>query len=554
MAVKSVIEIDLDDAKFKAFSQLFNQHRKAVASLPAAWKLVNEKIDGSKKTYDKILATMVAQNVQAQLRAKIQEHADRLTTSTADRWKGLARDARSFAGSIQQTTLNILRWGSLTGIVGGLLGAGGLLGIDRLALAASAGRRSSLGLGLGYGQQQAFNANFARLVDPQSFLSSVAGAKFDITKRVGLLGAGLSQQEISGDTGQTAVALLKHLKQIADTTDPSLYAQTIESRRLPTTAEDLNRLRATSPQEFNQLVSRYGQDSRGLDLPSDLTRRWQDFTTQLDRAGRGIETTLIRGLVDLSDPLSHLSESVQKAIKALLQSPALGDFIKKFGDGIEKVAGYIGTPEFQDDVKNFAEGLGKAARAIGAFVTWVTSKVDTASNVASGVGTVGGLVGDLVTGNIDLMGHKGAKPGGPTSSENLLKIIRKLEGSGDTAVSPKGAIGRYQITRDTAETYGADPDRLKDPAYNEQVARKIISDLIKRYHGDTDEVLAAYNGGKGRGDRLQRHGDNNLGLLPRETQNYVTSGRNTPGYAPTVVEINDNTGGNVNVSVNGLKN
>jgi hypothetical protein len=33
----------------------------------------------------------------------------------------------------------------------------------------------------------------------------------------------------------------------------------------------------------------------------------------------------------------------------------------------------------------------------------------------------------------------------------------------DTVVSPKGAVGRYQIKPSTAAGYGFDPDRLYDP-------------------------------------------------------------------------------------------
>ena len=50
-------------------------------------------------------------------------------------------------------------------------------------------------------------------------------------------------------------------------------------------------------------------------------------------------------------------------------------------------------------------------------------------------------------------------------------LIRKLESSGDRAVSPKGAIGRYQIMPGTAHQYmgaGYDTSKLFDPAENER--------------------------------------------------------------------------------------
>ena len=80
-----------------------------------------------------------------------------------------------------------------------------------------------------------------------------------------------------------------------------------------------------------------------------------------------------------------------------------------------------------------------------------------------------------------------------------------------------------------------------------------MADLIKRYHGNTAEILAAYNAGPVRADKMRTSGDN-ISNLPMETQKYVTRARGMDGYAPTVVTIENNTGGNANVSINGLKN
>ena len=97
-----------------------------------------------------------------------------------------------------------------------------------------------------------------------------------------------------------------------------------------------------------------------------------------------------------------------------------------------------------------------------------------------------------------------AAPGAASPSAgalNLLDLVRKLEGSGDRAVSPKGAVGRYQITPDTARTYGGDVNQLTNPSYSEMLAGKILADLSKRYSGDTQATLVAYNAGPGVANR-----------------------------------------------------
>src|SRR5579872_1151206 len=296
MSVKSILDIEVNDGRFREFSRLYEKYQTALKSAPAAWKLVEKNIDGSRASFDKLVDQMASANIQAKLREKAQERADQLTRSSAERWQSMARNTREFAKNIGDATLSLLKWGSITGVISGLLGAGGLFGIDRLALGVAGNRRSALGRGADYGAQQAFSTNYGRLVDPDAFLSSVAGAKFDVTKRVGLIGAGLNEKDIGGDTADTAVALLRNLKRIADTTSPALYAQVLQARRLDqfASSEDLNRLRNTSPAEIARMEQRYGNARGKLDVAPDVAERWQDFVTQMSNAGKSIETTFVK--------------------------------------------------------------------------------------------------------------------------------------------------------------------------------------------------------------------------------------------------------------------
>lgn len=551
MVVK-VLSIDVRDGKFRDFLKLYERYDKALKSAPAAWAMVEKNIDGSRGSFDKMVDQMAAANVQAKLREKAQERADRLTQTTAERWKAMAASSRDFLRNVAGATGQLLKWASITGVISGLVGAGGLFGIDRLAAGAAGSRRSALGLGLGIGAQSAFEANAGRLVDPRAFLESVAGARFDVTKRVGLLGAGLSQRQIdSGDTGSTSVALLRRLKQIADTTDPALFAQVLQSRRLDQFASptDLNRLRGTSGEEFEQVIRQMTQRQGQFDLPPDVARRWQDFVTQLDNAGKGINTTLVKGLIGLEPGLAKLSDAIEKLFGALLKDGGpVERWVTQLGSALERFANYVGTEEFMDKVQTFVNGIGKIADKIGSVAGWfadsdpdlqrereernkrVQKLRDARKN---GTATAWSQLGDIFNPNA-------------ISQDQLLAMVRERERSGDSAVSPKGAVGRYQITPDTARTYGADPSRLTDPAYSEETARKILADLARRYRGNVPEILAAYNAGPGRADKYRAAGDD-ASVLPDETRRYVK------GSEGMKVVIQDATGGSVNVSANGLK-
>ncbi len=552
MAVKSILSIDVRDGQFKDFLKLYEKYESALKKAPAAWALVNKNIDGSKASFQKLVDQMAAANVQEKLREKAQERADKLTQSAAERWSAMARNTREFATNIGSATTSLLKWASITGVISGIVGAGGLFGIDRLALSAASGRRSSLGLGVGYGEQAAFGANAGRLVDPQAFLSAVAGAKFDVQKRVGLLGAGVSQRDIDGDTGQTAVALLRRLKTIADQTNPALFAQVLQGRRLDqfATPQDLNRLRSTSGGEVEQVIQQILQRGKQFELPQGVAKRWQDFTTQLDNAGKGIETVLIKGLVNLAPGLTKLSESVTRIAGVMFEKGGtLERWVTNLDGALEKFADYIGTEEFQTNVRDFVTGIGKIADAIADGLKWLGhGDPDLEASRQAQRERVGKLRQDRAEGKATALGQLGSIfSTGNITEDQLLAMVRQRERSGDAAVSPKGAVGRYQIMPGTALQYGADPSRLTDPKYSEDTARKILRDLAKRYHGNVPEVLAGYNGGPGVGDRYRSSGHDPRSL-PAETQKYVT------GSNGMVVVIENKTGADTVTSTNALKN
>lgn len=108
--------------------------------------------------------------------------------------------------------------------------------------------------------------------------------------------------------------------------------------------------------------------------------------------------------------------------------------------------------------------------------------------------------------------------------KELLPQVKMLETGDmkfpDAAISPTGAVGRYQVQPGTARQYGFDPSQLHDPVYNKMVASHILADLSRRFNGDTEAVLVAYNAGPGRAMKFIRDGRDTT-ELPYETQGYL---------------------------------
>lgn len=97
---------------------------------------------------------------------------------------------------------------------------------------------------------------------------------------------------------------------------------------------------------------------------------------------------------------------------------------------------------------------------------------------------------------------------------DLVHAVIKAESNYDQfAVSPKGALGLMQLMPETAIKYGV--VNVLDPEQNIEGGIKYLKDLIKRYNGNRNLVLSAYNAGQGAVDK-----HNGVPPYP-ETHNYL---------------------------------
>lgn len=464
MAVRSIIDIDFKDDSFKRFTAEWNKYQKALKDSPKEWAKVTDGIGKSRKEFDQLVKQQIAVQARSKLIAEAQKAAERQTRTWADRWHDMARTTTTVARNVTSITNSFLRWSLIGGAASGLLGIGGLFGLDRLAGGVAATRRSALGTGATYGERRSFGTNFGRLVDPNSFLESVAEARLDVTKRVGLIGAGLNGSQLNGTTGDVAVALLKQLKRIADQNDPAIYGQVIAARHLGqfVSATDLMRLRSTSGTEFEQLVRGYrgGRSEFGLD--EKTAKAWQDFVTQMGRASQGIENTFVKGLAPLADPLIKVSVGFEKLVQTFLQSDTLKKWIDEAGKGFETLAQYVGTPEFEKTVRDLVTGLGNVGAALARFFGWF-------AGTAAGTATKPSDMYSAPSGNAPktegdkkfngwmnyLLGKKAAVSSDPKEMEAYIRLAAAKRGiNPDVAVRVAKSEGLYRYAGDDNSSFG----------------------------------------------------------------------------------------------------
>jgi hypothetical protein len=389
MPAKAIIDIEVNDGAFKQFQDLFKKYKEQLEGSVEDWGQVSKSMTDSQTIAAAMGAAIMAQTDMLREHLKVEKETAEVEKQRLTTWQSIVSHTKNYVGDLITGTRIMSRWLGLgglgLGLGAGLLGLGGLWGLETLAGNASSGRRRAMGLGSSYGGQTAFGIDFGRAIDP-NFLESVGQARGDVSQQAGLYGLGFNQQQIvTEETSQFSVDLLRRAKQLADSTNPTMYGNIIQARGLDNlfTSEDFRRLHSMSWEEFNTQAKNYGKDTGVFNLPPNVLREWTDFQTQLSRAGTKIETVLIDGLSGLTTPLSQLSDSLSDTIKALMKSQDVKDLMVEISKGLEQFAKYVATPQFAKDVKQFAEDVGVLTKGVASALQWIAGWLGEQHNVSA---------------------------------------------------------------------------------------------------------------------------------------------------------------------------
>ena len=158
------------------------------------------------------------------------------------------------------------------------------------------------------------------------------------------------------------------------------------------------------------------------------------------------------------------------------------------------------------------------------------SAITTRSNVASKTTTTAptatmptGTGQDPIDGLIDRISARYGL------ESRLVRAVIQVESAFDPkAVSIKGAMGLMQLMPDTGRRFGVVD--FFDPAENIEGGVRYLRFLVEKFEGNLDLLLAAYNSGEGRVERL--------GRIPniKETQDYVVKVRSAYLQSPAAAD------------------
>lgn len=603
MAVKSIIDIDVDDSKFKQFYDLFEKYRKALNDSPKSWAKADSAIGVAADSTKDLTAAIVAQTAvlskQVDAYAKIRTHVREADQSMIN----FNRTAKKTFDLITGTTGSILKWGSI--FAGGasiLAGFGGFFGFESLARSQAGTLTSAMGLGVQPGQFQAANIAYQNIPGSGSILSALAAAQgtaqtYQIEGMLGLPPGSLAGKNAAEMFPIVARAMQKGLQSPAAGQYWQQYGKTLYGGFA--SDETLRALHGMTPGRLEEFLA---EGAKPTGARTEAEEKFQDFIRMLERSKTELGNSLAGPLSQLAKPLGNVVTAFGNLARTIFESPEFNKGVNEFASWIERLSKDIQTPEFRDSVQTFVSEVGKVIVGLGRLAKWLASWFgDKETSLPGGqpydVGP-GGKPGEKqynlpqpydpsgipsLPGQVPIPGTRddnifrvmpgsyrtGAGKFGAIEARygvpsGILQAIENLETGGGkgSMLSGAGAMGYFQFMPKTAQQYG-----LRNP-WNEMesadAAARFFMDLYGEFH-DTQKALAAYNAGPQRVRdaiaKASRFGGYWENYLPQETVGYLRKYQSMTGTASSMsvntgqmvsLNINNSTGGVLTASSNNL--
>ncbi len=580
MAKKPIISIDIDDAKFKSFLELFDKYTAELDKMPESWKGANSVMNAgvaaiAEQTHSIAKHLHEATNAQKQF-----THATKHGESGLKR---MANEARKLSDSVLNIGKSLLKVGGL-----GLGGIGAaLFGIDKLAGDAVATQYTARGLGITTGQERAFKLAYRRIM-PTSVLGAIAAERVSPQGMPMLaLQTGLPKSKLQNqNAAQIAPEIALHLKQV-------MQGKSLQQRELILKAygyetsgfgvSDLYRILRTKRSTILKAEQYEHEKSQQFNVTNAQTRSLWSFQRALRATSQLITTDLDRKLSTLGGPLSKLIHAIGGDASQLINAALSPSNLKAMQHGIQDFTNFLisGKAEnaflsFIHSVSNLSNTLyGASQRIEGFFVGkkhhapgWMHDAQNALQYVDKKAGAFFGgmfrartwLGGPALRDWENATSNDFRRPMTASMqamkkylpvidaaaaynhiSPFLLEAIGATESSGDpTARSTYHykkngktvtghALGLFQFTPGTAKEYGVlHPEDPESATYGAaRLLRARLDKLRKRYPNLSQNqrymmVAASYNEGLGAVEnQFDRYGKDWYAHAPKETQGYL---------------------------------
>ena len=369
MALKSIVEIDIDDTKFKEW--LATAHKLTIG--------INAPTGAPSSASDtKFNAEKEKQHKKDKMEwAEVNSYRKQEARSRKDNLEGL----KNFTSSVGSFSASLAKWslGIGTGVV-----AGAGFGYMRGARETQDEFRRSKELGVNVGQMKALQDTLAPLMDVNTTLANFAEAATSTLKNVSL--NLLSQEERLGKTpAEMMLSMIPRLK--AELTkvggNDIALQQYMEANKLTDlfSMDAIKSLKNNSNEFISSLLDLAKQNEKDLTLTDKQQEAYAKlnttFTLEIDKFTQDLK----RLTADLAPEIETLIKEFSTFAKESMHTDTFKKSIIALGDGIKGVAHYIATGKLLKALKDFENGL----KGVNNFFGWTTkSETMVGGNGGSG--------------------------------------------------------------------------------------------------------------------------------------------------------------------------
>ena len=587
MAVKSIIDIDVNDDAFKSFLKSLDKYKKTLTELPGAWSATGDAINTTRTDIISVGSAVMANTEMLAKQLSVHEKINRAVSNTDRLMINLRKSTSKVLSDLKDSAWGVLKWGSALAIGGT---ATGFFALDAMARGVRQTRQQAGALGLNPGELNAVQSVYGRFSGSSALLGNISQAQMEAGERWRLYSLGLSKNDIEGKTSaqlmQPTLEALHKWSSERQGMETGAFAYEARGRgfaHLVGGEANLRELGSHSLAEVQAAGKSFPEALERLRLGKDTASKWDDFLTSMEIATGQLKTTFVVGLQNLAEPLGKVVLAFSDLAKQIFESAG-------FKEGIDKFGKWLSSGEFQAGFEVFSKWVINVAKALpnGVFATArallgtteeehkrmieearrkdeedriANSKKPSfwdrlmtpfqnrslrdpkppisGANYVSPIGYIPPPMQGASNDNVSSAKHfaygeqylEAKRPGAFGALERqyglpagLLAQIHKQEWNPRQPVSSAGAMGPFQFIPGTAKDYGLDEKSVWDLAKSSEAAARYFQDLLVMFKGDVNKAAAGYNWGQENVKKtIDRYGDNWREHLPPETEKYLNN-------------------------------
>ncbi len=362
MAKKSIIEIDVEDSKWKAFMESFDAYEKALGDLPDAWKKIGEAMGHSGGTLSQ--TAQQAMQYLSESAGHIEEMAKGLKSATKaqaqfgqasgvsrTKLKGLTKEAKDLAHSLFGIGKTLFKIGT----VGSLAGIAGMFG---LAESAYRRQRDARGLGMSTGMVGAFRTNMQSFVNPDKMLEIGANLPYSLENIGPLALMGLNRAGMLNESPERrAFDIVNRAHELwqqgrRNQWDPMVQAL----EKLGLSYEDYRRIGVTPEGQIRSAEARTLHDARTMNIDG-TAQAFARLKIEIDRAGLQIESILVKGLAPLAPVFVNIAKGLTRDFVHFMNEPGTKKAVATMGQTLEGFVKFLGSKDLRKDLADFGDAV-----------------------------------------------------------------------------------------------------------------------------------------------------------------------------------------------------